>query len=1182
MRVLRSGWFIGLLGLALIALLVWYAGPLFAFAGWQPWASEDSRFLTILAVIGLWLGYRVLAYLRAKAISSQVIEAILGRHEAARAADVPQPADHEIATLEQNLKQAVGVLKADKGSRLPGRQFLYQLPWYVLIGPPGSGKTTALTSSRLRFLVTKENGQGRELRGVHGTRDCDWFFTDQAVLLDTAGRYVTQDSREEVDRGAWLGFLRLLKTYRKRRPINGVLVCVSLPDIATQSEAQTQRESQAIRLRIRELHDELGIRFPIYLLFTKCDLLAGFSEFYDDLDSEERHQVWGMTFPLEADGGGLTQAFKAQYGLLEHRLSERLSARLEHERDPQRRALIYGFPQQFAAVQIAAERFIQDTFEPTRYEMPATLRGVYFTSGTQVGTPLDRLTASLSSSFGLDRQQLPAFTSSGRSYFVSRLLNELVFREAGLANSDPAEERRRLWIHRGVLAGAVLLVLLAAAAWVNSYFRNHALIEQMSAQAAETGRQVAALGSDEKRLVATLPALDAALQLTGRHREGDSVVSAVTQVGLDQRPGLEAEAESRYRALLRDLLLPRLILRLEGRLGAATRTDEIYAALRTYLMLRTPDRFSAQQVREWLSQDLVTHDLDRVTKPERERLMVHLANLFDRGPVNPPLDLDANVVQAARGKLLGMSLADRVYSQIIDNSALWREVPDFHATDKVGAVFNYVFAVTPGMSIPESGVDRRFTLDGYTLFRQQISGSTEQLAGESWIVGEGFGGSADRDLAVVRGQVLQRYLDDYRARWDAFLGALTLVPFDNDLNKAIDVLQILAADDSPLKKLLIAVERETTLKRADDLAAKGGDVARGALQSIGARVGSLLNTPPPQVSRTDDSARRYPVDAHFRRLNDLVRAAEGTPPGIDNSLGLLTELSGYLKSLQGIRGVKLVDEVKALSSGVVGRLQQQASRQAKPLSRWLEVIDWQVRQTLGARALRELNAEWRSTVYRDYQRGLRGRYPLSRSSDREATLEDFGDFFGSDGSIDRFYRDYLADFVDTSGRVWRVPENSPIHISREALTAMQRASVIREAFFGSRDKAPLVKFALKPVTMDIGINDFTLDLDGQTLRFDHSATRAKQVQWPGPRAAGTVSLRLSPPKSQGGGSKTIDGQWAWFRLLDSSALARRSAGLYDITFDVDGRKIEYELRAGSSLNPFKLSDLERFQCPEVL
>lgn len=1181
LRIIRSSWFVAIIGLCLIALLVWYAGPLFAFADWQPWASEDSRLFTIFGVFGVWAAVRVLRYLRAKAISTRVVEAILGRTRETKTTTGAQPADQEVAVLEQHLQKAVEVLKRGKDTRWLGQQFVYQLPWYVLIGPPGSGKTTALTSSQLRFLVTDQNGQGQELRGVHGTRDCDWFFTDQAVLLDTAGRYVTQDSQEDVDRGAWLGFLRLLKTYRKRRPINGVLVCVSLPDIATQSEAQTQRESQAIRLRIRELHEQLGISFPIYLLFTKCDLLAGFSEFFDDLSSEDRQQVWGTTFAPEENAADYSASFNREFGLLEKRVNERLTSRLEQERDPQRRVLIYGFPQQFASVQIVAERFIKDTFEATRFDYPAMLRGVYFTSGTQVGTPLDRLTASLTSSFGLSRKSLPSFSGLGKSYFVSRLLSDVVFGEAGLANSDPHEEKRRLWLQRGAFAGSLLLCVLVAMAWVGSYFKNKGLIDDVLAQAEITMTLVNGVSSQNRRLESTLPALDAALLMTGKHHEGDSMVSAITQLGLDQRPGLEAEANASYRNLLKDLFLPRLILRLEERLESTSRTDEIYTALRTYLMLGMPERFDVEDARAWLQQDLESHDFESLEKPQREALLVHLDALFERGPVELPLDLDANVVQQARSKLLGMSLADRIYAQIIDSASNWHDLQDFRAVDHVGSVFNYVFAVERSQAY-EGGVDRRFTLDGYAVFKNQIRDVSERLAGESWIVGEGFGGSAERDLGNVRSQVLQRYLDEYRMRWDYFLNSLTIVSMDGDINKSIDVLQILSGDDSPLRKLLAAVERETTLRRGDDLAQMGSEAAKGALKKIGDKVGSLLRTPPPMPVELADAQSRYPVDSHFERLNSLVRADDGGALPIDNSLAILAELTGYLKSLQSIRGVKLVDQVKSLSDSVVGRLQQQASRQPTPLGRWLEVIDWQIRQTLGARALDYLNAEWRATVFRDYQRGLGGRYPLARTSKQDSTLEDFGEFFGPDGSVDRFFQQYLADFVDTSGRVWSMPPKSPIHISRDALLAIQRAAVIRDAFFGSSAKSPKVEFSMKPITMDIGINDFSLDLDGQTIKFDHSATRAKALQWPGPRAAGAVNLRVLPPTVQGSGGKTFDGPWAWFRLLDSSAMARRSADVYDITFDIDGRKIEYELRAASSLNPFNLTDLERFRCPEIL
>ena len=137
------------------------------------------------------------------------------------------------------------------------------------------------------------------MRGVGGTRNCDWWFTDQAVLIDTAGRYTTQDSDARVDGAGWLGFLRLLKQHRRRQPLNGVVVAIGLSDLAALDDDARHAHARTIRRRVRELHDQLGVRVPIYAVFTKTDLIAGFVEFFDNLGKEEREQVWGMTFPLD-------------------------------------------------------------------------------------------------------------------------------------------------------------------------------------------------------------------------------------------------------------------------------------------------------------------------------------------------------------------------------------------------------------------------------------------------------------------------------------------------------------------------------------------------------------------------------------------------------------------------------------------------------------------------------------------------------------------------------------------------------------------------------------------------------------------------------------------------------------------------------------------------------------------
>ena len=86
----------------------------------------------------------------------------------------------------------------------------------MIIGAPGSGKTTALVNSGLHFPLEQRLGKDA-VRGVGGTRNCDWWFTDEAVLLDTAGRYTTQDSRRDRRQRRLADFLQLLQAASRPR-----------------------------------------------------------------------------------------------------------------------------------------------------------------------------------------------------------------------------------------------------------------------------------------------------------------------------------------------------------------------------------------------------------------------------------------------------------------------------------------------------------------------------------------------------------------------------------------------------------------------------------------------------------------------------------------------------------------------------------------------------------------------------------------------------------------------------------------------------------------------------------------------------------------------------------------------------------------------------------------------------
>src|SRR3954464_762585 len=152
----------------------------------------------------------------------------------------------EIAAMEAEFQRAVLALKSSKLGR-NARDVLGLLPWYVIIGPSASGKTTAIRSSGIKMPL----GKSAKVKGVGGTRNCDWWMTNEAILLDTAGRWSTEDD----DREEWLAFLDLLKRTRPQKPINGILLAVSLAELQGEEE-----DIEALAHKLRERIDEVVSR----------------------------------------------------------------------------------------------------------------------------------------------------------------------------------------------------------------------------------------------------------------------------------------------------------------------------------------------------------------------------------------------------------------------------------------------------------------------------------------------------------------------------------------------------------------------------------------------------------------------------------------------------------------------------------------------------------------------------------------------------------------------------------------------------------------------------------------------------------------------------------------------------------------------------------------------------------
>ena len=1194
LKFIFNRWTMTVLGLIAISLLIWFVGPLIALADYHPLESSTVRWILIALIILFYVGKLAWGVIKSKRLNTRLMDSLLRQMPAQ-----PQPADSpgakEVTLLRKRFEEAVAVLKqADLCGRgkksaiatLTRQQYVYQLPWYIFIGAPGSGKTTALINSGLKFPLAERFGQ-EVIRGIGGTRNCDWWFTDEAVLLDTAGRYTTQESNQEIDSAAWAGFLQLLKKYRPRRPINGAIVTVSVSDLLQHSPAQREAQANALRKRIQELHQELNIRFPLYVLVTKADLLAGFMEFFGEYGREERAQVWGASFSLIENQAGTPSFanFIAEFTALEQRLNDRLIDRLQQERDPQKRALIYTFPQQFSSMKEALGDFLGQGFSPSRFEQQPLLRGVYFTSGTQEGNPIDRVMGNLARALHLDRKLLTPNKPSGKSFFLTRLVKDVILQESGLAGTNLRWERRRKVIQWAAFAVAGLVTVGAVAVWTVSYSRNKAYVAEVKNKIPAVSKQVEGLAVTQGiDVVGLLPAIQSVRSLNSTATVNGDKAPLSMEFGLYQGDKLAAASNSAYQRLLQDAFLPRLALRIEYQLRTSGQSNPefLYEGLKAYIMLNQPEHFNPVALKAFITADWEASLPREVTVEQRKELESHLDNLLGHSQMSSPIPVDAQLIANVRNTVAQTPIAQRIYNRL-KRQGVGADMPEFTIAKTAGPSASLVFTRTSGRPLTE-GVPGLYSYDGYYKgFVKASEEVTKQLADEeSWVLGleKKDQGGLPNSQAKTRliDEVRRLYLQDYAHIWETFINDIKLVHASN-LQQSIQSARLLSAADSPLPVLLRAIVKEVTLVKIDDADKTVVDKATDEVESTRKKLMKLFGQTSEQTpTATAVSRPESIVDDRFEGLRRMVRSpAPGQPAPIDATTALVNELYTLLTATEAaVKGGAAPPQ-----SEVPTKIKAEAGRLPEPIRSILTTLTASgTSQALGV-TRENLSQSLGATIGEFCSKAIDGRYPFTKTSARDVTQDDFARLFAPGGLMDEFFEKNLAQYVDTSTHPWSFRQIGGASMGGASATLQEfyRARIIRDVFFRG-GRVPGIRLDFKPLEMDDSITQFILDVDGQLVKYSHGPQIPMSAQWPGPRGSTQVRSQVSPASASGTSGQVFEGPWALFRMLDRAQITPTSQPeKFIVAFNIEGRKARFEVMTSSVQNPFRLRELEQFRCP---
>ena len=1155
--ILKSRVFLVTIGLLLLAVIIWFAGPYFAFADYRPLEGVVARLVAILILAVGYAAYVQLRQLKRASASRQLAEEVT-KQDDSRAGGAAGGASGDAAQLRKRFEEAIDALRK---SRKKGAASLYDLPWYIIIGPPGAGKTTVLVNSGLNFPLAQKFGK-EALRGVGGTRNCDWWFTDEAILLDTAGRYTTQDSNAAADAAGWRAFLQLLKRFRGRQPINGVIVAISATDLLTLDERGREQQVGAIRERLDELARELKINVPVYALVTKCDLIAGFGEFFDDLRQEERAQVWGTTFPIEAtESGAAADAFATEFDRLIERLQQRVLVRMDAERDPRRRAGILAFPQQMAVLRPALDELLRRVFKPSGFDHPVLLRGVYFTSGTQEGTPIDRMLGAIARSFGLTSAVAPPAAGHGKAYFIERLLKGVIFPESGLAGVNRGLQVRMI-AARSIAYVACLVVLGLGLVWLTaSYEANAAYIDEMAASVKSLPPAVTVPGAPVDAL---LPELDALRDLTARAEQYRGHVPWHMRAGLYRGAGLGAEARDAYTRDLNAVLVPALRARFEQALQSnVAAPDRLYEYLKAYLMLGSAEHRDLDHLRflgqaEWRQM----YPQDPATA---QRLDDHYEQLLSEQRLSSVV-LDPHAVEQARVALRNASIPVLMYDRL---------KLSYRDDQKRAVRLDLAAGTGASVLIRRSGKPLSEPVPAlYTraVFNEINATGRYQLVQEflsdSWVFGAN---QLDlRNAGSLVYDVMNLYETDYIHVWDDIVKDVGIRPSGTPQAFA-DTLGVIASPASPLKGFLIAVSNNTNLLQPDT--SLTGQAASAADSLANAKLGALQKIigGPPQGAAPPGTR----VTNYFAPIRQLVDGPPGQAP-IDQMLASLNQQYQRLKSTgSGVGQQSALDpSVQAAVRDAKQSLALVAKQLPAPLGNVVAEVATRTESIVTTEARGELARLYATQVEQDCQDLVGGRYPLDPTSSTDAALGDFARVFGPGGVFDTFFRNQLAPLVDTSRSPWRWREGAAAGPAA-MLAQFQRAQGIRDVYFAAGSQTPEVRFSLIADTLDPTVTRFSLDVDGQAFDYRHGPVQSLSMKWPG--SAGEASFLFDAPSGPIPGPSR-QGPWAWFHLLDQARVERSTDSRYRVTFNASGKSMRVILEAASIRNPFARNVAAGFRC----
>ena len=1209
-RLVTSRITVGLVLFAALALLIWYGGPNLAIDGAEPLASQGNRLLAVAGLAALFLVLEVFRRWRLNRLNHRILSSL-------GSADGSPELDDRIGRVREGYTTLCEALRTHGGARL-NRRHLHEQSWYLLLGETGAGRSSALANSGLEFVLdighfTPATGRAPERGG-----ECGWWVTEDAVFIVAPGDFVTELGPAQT--AEWDDLLDCLKSGRRRHPLTGIIV--TIPATSLLYEPTALEIAGQMRRRLQEAMTRFGRVLPVYVLITKCDRIAGFTQFFSNLHPEERARPFGVTLPpaklqplfsrtRERDrfapgaepGTAALAEFAERYREFVASLAAWAPSRLEAERDADHRRRTFGYPQQMQALGEPLEAVVRRMFGSSWFRRDALFRGVFFASARQRGPITDIVMQIHRLTWDLAVPEPVAHNPErAASFFLKGVFQDVIFPERGLTGRDPAVRRRTLLASVATFAVAGTgAFALGACLWLGSIdterqvrAMSHALdIHEVSRVTvpendfAQAALAVAPMRSEPR------PPDAAAGEPAGAAAWGSALWRRAHRLGtfagrtmLRTPTGLSERLNDAYAAAVHTRVRPAVVRALGNEVahlagagnssGADERSvDRLRELLAIYLGLADTARFEPDALRAWAGR----HVRGRypLSPDTQAQVVAVVGDAFDG--LDTPHAIDRAIVAAAR-KRLRLPPGEEIHARMLaDHSESLPAVSvDSALHERVAWVFASTATATPALSVPgyfsEPGLYERFLPHAPRAIRDYRR--------NDWLAGEEAAAISDEAVFAELGAA---YARDYVAAWSEFLDGLALQEAVTAA-QALQMMETLLSSDSPIDALVRMVSEHTVLPVVRGSEGNGAGTPANGDGTAGGVLGAV---PDKAQHAAGQQNAMWPGDAvrqAFAPYHALRDDRTGNLPGIGAIRARLGDLHAAMATVDGepdpaqaaFAQVRAwIDDPRESEVNAVRRV---AMIQPKPLRRMLIALSDQSTAILMKSARMHLARRWRDTVFEECRRAIAGRYPVDRGAETAIAPDDFEAFFAADGAIDRFFREQVKPFVDTAGGTW---EERSFHSHRlglrgEALESFRNAGTIRKAFGLDTTALDAAGFTIEPSYLDSNALWITVQTGFETFRYRHEPPRRFRMKL----AEDAVSIGMSDRTGAVHVSR-LNVPWAWFRMFDRFRIEPAAVpDQHDFTVEIGAMEARFRISADSIVNPLAPRILTSFRCEERL